>query len=530
MSCQSSEAGCLLRRAVARARNEHNRRCPWRPAAEVHSQPRNAPTSRLPCDGLGMRFELDAASGGMDFLALIRRGALVLALALLLFPGDVSGGHPLGPRLRGHRRRHRPLPAHRAGVPARRPHAGHPEGRRAGAGRRPDQADADHAHRLQRPRRWACSAWRSTPASPATASSTCTAPSLARVGAAPASGRFNQVVRVTLTGSTVDPASLVELLSGIRTDNGNHDGGTLRIGPDNKLWVSVGDTGLGDVNGAPGTSTNPYSQDLGVPGGQDPSPRAERRAGRGQPVPEHPRRPREIYARGFRNPFRMGFDPQTGKLWVGDVGQNNFEELNILQSGANYAWPRCEGTEPPGCMQPGDVAPIYTYQIGDAGALGHRRRLRARRLRPVPGPVLLRRQRRQRHLPGDRERGARRRHLGPELRHQRRWAGGRRLRARPRPLLHGDQHRRGATGRDQISAPGRSNAAGRAAGTGVPALHRAELESRRAARQPVVHPTGAGVGDADDGHRRARDRQQPPLGAGRRSGSPARTRRTCRSR
>jgi glucose/arabinose dehydrogenase len=55
-------------------------------------------------------------------------------------------------------------------------------------------------------------------------------------------GRFNQVVRVTLADGVVNPSSLTELLSGIATDQGNHDGGVLRIGPDAKLWVGVGDT------------------------------------------------------------------------------------------------------------------------------------------------------------------------------------------------------------------------------------------------------------------------------------------------
>ena len=82
-------------------------------------------------------------------------------------------------------------------------------------------------------------------------------------GCASATGRFNQVVTVQMSGDTVVPGSLTERLTGIRTDGGNHDGGTLRIGPDQKLYVSVGDTGIGD-SGPPGASTNPYSQDRGA--------------------------------------------------------------------------------------------------------------------------------------------------------------------------------------------------------------------------------------------------------------------------
>src|SRR5215468_5223047 len=81
-------------------------------------------------------------------------------------------------------------------------------------------------------------------------------------GCETSTGRFNQVVRGTMAGGSVAPASLTVLIDGIRTDNGNHDGGGLRIGPDQKLYVGVGDSGLGDNQGGPGSSTNPYAQDL----------------------------------------------------------------------------------------------------------------------------------------------------------------------------------------------------------------------------------------------------------------------------
>jgi glucose/arabinose dehydrogenase len=179
-------------------------------------------------------------------------------------------------------------------------------------------------------------------------------------GCASSTGRFNQVVRVTMTNGTVDIASLSVLLTGIATDGGNHDGGTLRIGADGKLWVSVGDSGIGD-GGNPGQSTNPYSQDLGSLNGKILRLELSGAPAAGNPFIGTPGARGEIYAYGLRNPFRFGFDPVTGKAWVGDVGQSTLEELDIIQAGGNYSWPYCEGTLPAGCMHPGDVAPIFDY-------------------------------------------------------------------------------------------------------------------------------------------------------------------------
>jgi glucose/arabinose dehydrogenase len=176
---------------------------------------------------------------------------------------------------------------------------------------------------------------------------------------------------VTMVNNTVSASSLTELLSGIRTDNGNHDGGGLRIGTDGKLYVSVGDTGLGDNQGGPGSSTNPYAQDLTSLNGKvlrlelDGSPAA------GNPFLNMPPKRGEIFAYGFRNPWRFGIDPMTGNPWLGDVGDLTVEELDIVTSGGNYSWPYCEGTLPTGCQHLGDIAPIFTYpHPPDSSSLG----------------------------------------------------------------------------------------------------------------------------------------------------------------
>jgi glucose/arabinose dehydrogenase len=176
--------------------------------------------------------------------------------------------------------------------------------------------------------------------------------------------RFNQVVRGTMAGGSVNPDSLTILLDGIRTDNGNHDGGGLRIGPDQKLYVGVGDTGLGDGQ-SPGAATNPYAQDLSSLNGKilrlnlDGSVPADTAGARG-----------EVWAYGFRNPFRMSFDDRTGTLWIGDVGDLTVEEIDLGVAGGNYGWPHCEGTLPPGCERPGDIDPIFTYLHSGPRSLG----------------------------------------------------------------------------------------------------------------------------------------------------------------
>jgi glucose/arabinose dehydrogenase len=186
----------------------------------------------------------------------------------------------------------------------------------------------------------------------------------------PASGRFNQVVRVTMSGGTVSLGSLTVLLSGINTDNGNHDGGVLRIGPDGKLYVGAGDSGLGDNQGGPGSSTNPYSQDLGSLNGKILRLELDGTAPTDNPFVGVPGARPEIFAYGFRNPFRFTFDPMSGGLWLGDVGDETVEEIDIVTAGGNYAWPHCEATLPSGCEQPGDIDPIFSYPHGGAGALG----------------------------------------------------------------------------------------------------------------------------------------------------------------
>ncbi len=148
----------------------------------------------------------------------------------------------------------------------------------------------------------------------------------------------------------------------------NHNGGLLLFDDDGNLLVGLGD---GGSTGDPERT----GQDLGVLLGKilriDPS--AEHGKGSGDySIPknnpfadEDGARP-EVLAYGLRNPWRFSFDRKTGALWIGDVGQNSLEEIDLLaQPGedANFGWSAFEGTEPFNADQeaPNAIDPILTY-------------------------------------------------------------------------------------------------------------------------------------------------------------------------
>ena len=131
----------------------------------------------------------------------------------------------------------------------------------------------------------------------------------------------------------------------------NHNGGDLAFGQDRMLYISMGDGGEADDQGV-GHLPGGNAQNLSVPLGKILRINVNgRNSANGQygvpadnPFVARPGAVKEIFAFGFRNPFRMSFDSKRGDLYVGDVGQNDIEEVNRVVKGGNYGWNIKEGT------------------------------------------------------------------------------------------------------------------------------------------------------------------------------------------
>ncbi len=171
-----------------------------------------------------------------------------------------------------------------------------------------------------------------------------------------------RIARFTANDQSADPRS-EKLILAVKQPYANHNGGALQFGPDGYLYIALGDGGSqGDPfdNAQAGNSLLGKILRIDVDGGDPyaiPSDNPFVNISGVYP---------EIWAFGLRNPWRISFDPHTGDIWIGDVGQSSREEINRAPSGApgglNFGWNNMEGTLPfEGNNQPEYTPPLAEY-------------------------------------------------------------------------------------------------------------------------------------------------------------------------
>ena len=183
-----------------------------------------------------------------------------------------------------------------------------------------------------------------------------------------APGGDARVAAYTMAGDDVDTGSYRELLA-VEDPYPNHNGGEMEFGPDGYLYIGLGDGGGGGDPEDNGQDTqallgkilridpaNPSGgREYGIPSD---NPFADGEGGRP-----------EVWLYGVRNPWRFSFDRANGDLWIGDVGQNEWEEIDQLPAaagggrGENLGWNEMEATHPfeGGSNPDGGVLPVFEY-------------------------------------------------------------------------------------------------------------------------------------------------------------------------
>jgi glucose/arabinose dehydrogenase len=148
---------------------------------------------------------------------------------------------------------------------------------------------------------------------------------------------------VAADGKTIDPAS-EEVILEVPQPYWNHNGGTVLFGPDGYLYLSLGDGGAaGDPLDAGQDLSKLLAKIIRIDvnktsdGKKYAIPADNPFVGKEGAAPE-------VWAYGLRNVWRMSFDKETGQLWAGDVGQNEWEEVHLITKGGNYGWRVREGT------------------------------------------------------------------------------------------------------------------------------------------------------------------------------------------
>jgi len=160
----------------------------------------------------------------------------------------------------------------------------------------------------------------------------------------------NRVVRMTLTGAPGSYAlgAAETVFSGI-PKAGNHNGGRIKFGPDGMLYITAGDAGVPQ-----------RAQDTAELGGKILRVTPEGAVPEDNPFPGS-----AVFSLGHRNPQGLDWD-RDGRLWAAEFGQNTWDELNVVDAGANYGWPVVEGIG----NDPAFRNPIYQWSTREASPSG----------------------------------------------------------------------------------------------------------------------------------------------------------------
>jgi glucose/arabinose dehydrogenase len=177
----------------------------------------------------------------------------------------------------------------------------------------------------------------------------------------------------------VDPDSRREILV-IPDPDPLHNGGQLAFGPDGFLYIGIGDGGQLEGGWRDGRDRNSLlGKILRIDVNAQPAPGLAYTIPPDNPYVGVPSARPEVWAIGLRNPWRFAIDVPTGEMWIGDVGQHTWEEIDVVQlddsAGANFGWSGMEGNDcyqAVTCDRSGVVAPIavYSHREGNCAVIG----------------------------------------------------------------------------------------------------------------------------------------------------------------